>query len=115
MKKEYRIKKSKDIETILRKKRSSGNKYYIIYVEKNYETKHFRLAMSVSKKIGNAVVRNRLKRQIKNIIQQNQSKIKNYNVFIIARKDCISLSHNERVVQITKLLKKLDVWYSEEK
>lgn len=115
MKKEYRIKKSKEIETILRKKRSSGNKHYIIYVTKNLETKHFRLAMSVSKKLGNAVVRNRLKRQIKNIIHQNQNNIKNYNIFIIARKDCIELSHKDRVKQITFLLKKLDVWYSEEK
>ncbi len=111
MKKEYRIKQSKEIETILRKKQSSGNKHYIIYVTKNHETKHFRLAMSVSKKIGNAVVRNRLKRQIKNIIQQNSEHIKNYNIFIIARKDCIDIVHKERVNSIARLLKKLDVWY----
>ncbi len=111
MKKEYRIKKSKEIETILRKKRSSGNKHYIIYVTQNHETNHFRLAMSVSKKIGNAVVRNRLKRQIKNIVQQNTSHLKNYNIFIIARADCKDISHKERVDSITRLLKKLDVWY----
>lgn len=111
MKKEYRIKKSKEIETILRKKRSSGNKHYIIYVTKNHETNHFRLAMSVSKKLGNAVVRNRLKRQMKNIIHQNKDHIKNYNIFIIARIDCKDISHIQRVDSIQRLLKKLDVWY----
>ncbi len=115
MKKEYRIKKSKDIETILRKKRSSGNKYYIIYVTENHETKHFRLAMSVSKKLGNAVVRNRIKRQIKHVILDFKLNIKNYNVFIIARKDCIDLAYKDRKVQIKKLLNYLDVLTVEEK
>ncbi len=113
MKKEFRIKKSKDIETILRKKKSSGNKYYIIYVTKNHETKHFRLAMSVSKKIGNAVVRNRQKRQIKNIINIYKNNLNNYNIFIIARKDSLNLSHEDRLLQLKKLLKTLDVWSEE--
>ncbi len=110
MKKIYRIKKSKEIESILKKRKSSGNKYYIIYVIKNTETDHFRLAMSVSKKIGNAVIRNKSKRQIKSIIQNYENNIKNYNIFIIARPDCLNISHDQRAIQIKKLLQKLDVW-----
>ncbi len=113
MKKEYRIKKSKDIETILKKRKSSGNKYYIIYMEKNIETNHFRLAMSVSKKLGNAVLRNRLKRQIKHVILDFDGKLKNNNYFIIARKDCIDLSYKDRVYQLKKLFKYLDAWLEE--
>ena len=34
MKKQYRIKKSEDIEQVLKKKNSVGNKNYIIYIMK---------------------------------------------------------------------------------
>ena len=71
MKKEYRIKKSTDIELVLKHKNSVGNKNYIIYIMKNSEAKHFRLAMSVSKKLGDAVTRNRQKNSctlLKNMI-----------------------------------------------
>ena len=37
---------------------------------KNSEAKNFRLAMSVSKKLGNAVVRNKVRRQVRMMAQQ---------------------------------------------
>lgn len=115
MKKEYRIKKNEEIEKILRKKNSCGNKNYIIYVTKNLETNHFRLGMSVGKKVGNAVVRNREKRHIKNVVKELEINIKNYNIFIIARPNCLTLSYDEIKQNIKKLLKHIDVWYLEEK
>ena len=75
MKKNYRIKKSEDIEIVLKNKRSVGNKNYIIYIMKNSEAKHFRLAMSVSKKLGNAVVRNHQKRLIKQVFSKYKDEI----------------------------------------
>ena len=52
MEKAYRIKKNTEIEQILKGKNSVGNRNYVIYIKKNHETNHFRLGMSVSKKIG---------------------------------------------------------------
>ena len=82
MKKQYRIKKSEDIEQVLKKKNSVGNKNYIIYIMKNSEAKNFRLAMSVSKKLGNAVFRNKYKRKIRAIVD-------NYKKNYVNNKDCI--------------------------
>ena len=75
MKKEYRIKKNIEIENILKGRAKTGNKNYIIYIKENSEANHFRLAMSVSKKIGNAVVRNRSKRLIKQVFLQFKEEI----------------------------------------
>ncbi|MFI3252689.1 MAG: ribonuclease P protein component [bacterium] len=115
MRKLYRIKKSKEIESILRKKQSYGNKHYILYVTKNIETNHFRLAVSVSKKLGNAVVRNKQKRQIRSIIQGYEKNISNYNLFIIARPGVLESTHQERSIQLKRLLQKSNVWHQEEK
>ena len=114
MKKNYRIKKSEDIEKVLKKKCSVGNKNYIIYIMKNSEAKHFRLAMSVSKKIGNAVVRNRQKRLIKQAVNQIKSEILPYDIFVIARHNSINLTYQEVESNIVYLLKKINV-LSEEK
>jgi ribonuclease P protein component len=113
MKKNYRIKKSEDIEQIIKHKHSVGNKNYIIYIMKNSEAKHFRLATSVSKKLGNAVVRNRQKRLIRQVFNSNKDKIKLYEIFVIARSNVVNLTYNEVEQNILHLLKKLNVLVEE--
>ena len=84
MKKQYRVKKSKDIENILKNHRFSSCPYFTLYSKEQHETNHFRYAMSVGKKIGNAVVRNRLKRQIRAVVR-TFNVISTVDVFIVAR------------------------------
>ena len=109
MKKNYRIKKSEDIEKVLINKCSVGSKNYIIYIMKNSEAKHFRLAMSVSKKLGNAVVRNRQKRLIKQVFCKYKEMILPYDIFVIARNNSINLTYDEVENNIVYLLKKNNV------
>ena len=113
MKKIYRIKKNEDIKLVLDKKKSAGNKNYIIYIMKNSEAKNFRVAMSVSKKIGNAVIRNRQKRLIRQVFNSNKDKINLYEIFVIARSNVINLTYNEVESNILYLLKKLNVLQEE--
>lgn len=115
MKKIYRLKREKDINKILQAKKSYGNKAYIIYIKKNIETKHFRIGVTASKKLGNAVVRNKLKRQMRSILRVYKNNIGNYHLFLIARKGCMEISHEEKTIQIESLLKKCGAWISEEK
>ena len=105
MKKEYRIKKSKEIEDVLKNKRYAANPYYTIYIKENNENHHFRYAISVNKKIGKAVVRNRLKRQVRSIISQINIK-DNIDVFIIVRSKVLDIDFNEMNKQILYLLRK---------
>ena len=105
MKKEYRIKKSKEIEEVLKNKKYSSNPYFSIYIKENNENHHFRYAISVNKKIGKAVVRNRIKRQIRSIISQINIK-DNIDVFIIVRSKVLDIDFNEMNKQILYLLRK---------
>lgn len=105
MKKEYRIKKSKEIEDVLKNKRYAANPYFTIYIKENNENHHFRYAISVNKKIGKAVVRNRLKRQVRSIISQINIK-DNIDVFIIVRSKVLDIDFNEMNKHILYLLRK---------
>lgn len=105
MKKQYRVKKSKEIENILKNKKYSSNPYFTIYKKNNLETSHFRYAMSVNKKIGHAVVRNRLKRQIRAIIRDFNI-IDNVDIFIIVRNKILDISFNEMQIKLKELFKK---------
>ena len=82
MKKQFSIKKSKEIEQIIKNKESYGNKYFVIYKMKN-ETNSFRFALSIGRKFGIAVKRNKIKSQIRNIIRNNINMFENYNYIIV--------------------------------
>ena len=109
MKKNFRIKKNEDIAEIIKGKNSVGNKNYIIYTMKDSEANHFRLAMSVSKKLGNAVVRNRQKRLIKQVFTKMKQEILPFDIFVIAKTNSVNLEYLEIENNIVSLLKKANV------
>lgn len=105
MNKQYRVKKSKEIEEILKNHRFSSNPYFTIYIKEQHETNHFRYAMSVGKKIGNAVVRNQIKRQIRAIVRKF-SVISTIDVFVIARSNVLKLTFQEMEKELKALFQK---------
>ncbi len=109
MKKQYRIKKSSEIEQVLKNKQSYGNKYFTVYKKENLETKNFRYAISAGKKIGNAVVRNKVKRQVRSIISELCDITPNIDVFIIVKPLVLSLDFSQMKKQVTYLLKKNNI------
>ena len=56
--------KNKDFQIIYKKGRSYANKYLVMYVLENHREEN-RLGISVSKKVGNSVVRHRVTRLIR--------------------------------------------------
>ena len=105
MKKQYRVKKNQEIELILKENKRYSNPYFSMYKKKNQETSHLRYAISVGKKIGNAVVRNKIKRQVTSIIDNlNLNLNTNTDVFIIVRPKVKELKYEEMVKQLEYLL-----------
>ena len=58
------LKKNKDFQIVYRKGKSVANSYLVMYILPN-NTDRNRLGISVSKKVGNSVVRHRLTRLIR--------------------------------------------------
>ncbi len=109
MKKQYRVKKSSEIEKILKAKNCYGNKYFTVYKKENDETNYFRYAISVGKKIGNAVIRNRVKRQIRAIIDNMCDPLFNIDVFIVVKTNIHDIDFLEMQKQLKYLFKKLNI------
>lgn len=107
MKKAYRIKKEKEFQQIIENKQSFANRNFIVYVYESPENTHFRVGLSVGKKVGNAVTRNYVKRLIRTSLYDMKEIIQpNYNIVLIARPQVINLPLEEvkkNIVHVFKL------------
>ena len=105
MNKKYSLKKNKDIEKLVHMKKSVGNKFYSMYYNENKIKT--RIAISVSKKMGNAVQRNYQKRVVREIIRPLIHTIGNYDILIVIKTTAKGLSFNEKHDHINYLLNKI--------
>lgn len=102
MKRKYSLKRNQDIEKVVKSKNSVGNRYYTIYYLPN-NLKKPQIALSVSKKFGNAVNRNYEKRVIRAILRNKIQKLPNYSFLIVIKKPASQLKYNEKELQINYL------------
>lgn len=105
MKKKYSLSKNEEIAKLVSLKDTVGSTYFIIYKRKNHDNTNFKYAISVNKKLGNAVYRNFMKRQIREIIHFLSSKIKNdYDFLVVIKEKGCKLPYVEKQENIKKLL-----------
>ena len=80
------LKNNRDFVNVYTSGRSYANKYLVIYTLKNNSDRN-RLGISVSKKVGNSVVRHRLKRIIKESYRLHEKMFNSgLDIVVIARK-----------------------------
>jgi len=110
MKKINIIKESKDFENIIHKGKFIKNNYYILYYLKNENNKNYRFGISVGKKISNkAVIRNKLKRRLKSIIDNHKNFYQNNKDYIIIMKrSCLDVSFTELENNFINIIKKIE-------
>ena len=89
------LKKNIDFQTVYRIGHSNANKYLVMYVMKNNLGKN-RLGISVSKKVGNSIVRHRLTRLIRESYRLQEEKFPcGLDIVIIARASAKGKSYKE--------------------
>lgn len=91
MNKQYIIRKNEEIAIIVKKGKKAISKYYIIYSIEN-DKKYNQYCISVSKKLGKAYLRNKIKRRIKDILMKNKMEL-NRKYVIILRKEAVNASY----------------------
>lgn len=89
------LKKNKDFQVVYRKGRSCANKYLVMYIKEN-ECGRNRLGISVSKKVGNSIVRHRLTRLIRESYRLNEERFRcGLDMVVIARAGAKERSYHE--------------------
>lgn len=105
MKKIETIKSPDIFNDVIKNGNKIKSKYFVICNKKNDDKLLFGVA--VGKKVGNAVIRNKIKRQLRNIIDQNKLLFKNNHFYIIiGKKECLDLTFEEMNNNIKELLLK---------
>ena len=79
------LKKNEDFRELYRTGKSFANKYLIMYVKRN-DTEYNRIGISVSKKVGNSVIRHRITRLIRESYRLSEDGfISGLDIVVVAR------------------------------
>ena len=99
-----RIKDSKDFASTIKQGKTVKNQSFVLHFNQT-ELEHTRIGISVSKKIGNAVTRNRVKRQLRAMCDSliNYS-LNKFDIVLIARQDFLNKNFEENKLLLCDLL-----------
>lgn len=106
MKKTKRIKKSYEFQTIIEQKKYQANDQYVIYYQPKKELEH-RIGISVGKKIGNAVTRNKIKRQVRMMVLEKKVQNLAFDCIIIVRPKYLKKDFKENSEKLFSLIDKI--------
>ena len=97
------LKKNRDFQIVYKNGTSQANRYLVMYVLPNQYNKN-RLGISVSKKVGNSVVRHRVTRLIRESYRLNETLFnRGFDIVVIAR----STAADKNFFEIESALKHL--------
>ena len=89
------LKKNNEFQRVYRKGTSQANRYLVMYVLKNGHMEN-RLGISVSKKVGNSVVRHRVTRLIRESYRLNERSFRQgLDIVVVARPNAKDKSYQE--------------------
>ncbi|OOB78959.1 MAG: ribonuclease P protein component [Epulopiscium sp. Nele67-Bin002] len=110
------LKKNGEFKRVYSRGRSYANKYLIMYkLASNYKIS--RVGISVSKKVGNSVVRSRVTRLIRESYRLNEGDITypSWDIVIIARNSTNGASYHEIEMALVQLLKQHKIFQANKK
>ncbi|QHQ60285.1 ribonuclease P protein component [Anaerocolumna sedimenticola] len=113
MKSSESMKSNTNFKNVYHNGKSYANTYLIMYVLKN-ETEKNKIGISVSKKVGNSVIRHRLTRLIRESYRMNENMFNSgLDIVVIARAGARGKSYNEinsaliHLAKMHKILKEM--------
>ena len=108
MKKINIIKENREYSRIIKTCRYYKSNYYVIYKENTKPDDIYKFGISIGKKVGKAVYRNKIKRRIKNILDKKVYK-NGFKCIIIVKKRINELSYKEMENELNLILERIDI------
>ena len=108
------LRKNQQFQFVYKNGKSYANKYMVMYVKKNGLGIN-RLGISVSKKVGNSVVRHRVKRLIKESYRLHENIFNSgLDIVIVGRKSAAAVGYEEvenALLHLGKLHKMIKIYF----
>ena len=102
-----RLSRSAEFERVYRHGRSTANRHLVLYAFPNPSTRGPRLGVSVSRKVGGAVQRNRVKRLLREAFTRAARGIEGQDVVVVARPDAGDLAERQGLAGVEASLSEL--------
>ncbi len=101
------MRKNEDFRKVYQKKKSMANRLLVIYILEN-KYGYNRTGFTVSKKIGKSVIRNRVKRLLRESYRLNEKRIlPGYDIIFVARDMASKATYKEIESAMLHLFKKM--------
>lgn len=107
MKRIFSLKRNEEIGKIIQLRKYIKNDNFVIYFYLKNDSKYARACISVSKKIGNAVTRNKIKRQIRAMIVDVFDFNINNDYVIIVKHNYINCNFEENKSKLNDLYNRI--------
>jgi ribonuclease P protein component len=103
-----RLSRSAEFERVYRQGRSTANRHLVLYTFPNPSAQRPRLGLSVSRKVGGAVQRNRVKRMLREAFARVEAELRNdQDVVVVARPSVAELVEREGLAGVDAALGEL--------
>ena len=108
------LKKNSDFRRLYTKGKSAVTPYLVVYCRRNRENEN-RLGYTVSVKLGHAVVRNRVRRRLREIYRLNAPRLRSgYDIVVVARSRCVGAEYARMDAAFLSACEKLGLLREEE-
>ncbi len=105
-----RLSRSAEFERVYRQGRSTANRHLVLYTFPTASAESPRLGLSVSRKVGGAVERNRVKRLLREAFARNEGDLRpGQDVVVVARPSAAELAKREGLAGVDVALSELIV------
>jgi len=106
--KNYRLRKRYEFVSLKKNGEQIQNPFFLLNYALNSKNDASRLGITVTKKTGNAVVRNRIKRLVRETFRKNRHILtQNYDLSVIAKRQVRDQSNKQCVDALLDLFKRL--------